>query len=151
MPTTNHPDPNTDFQAALEQQLIRHENLKLKPYFCTSNKLSIGAGRNLEDNGISRSEAMLMLRNDLIATSFGLEKAVPGFLALTPRRRMALIDMAYNLGLAGFLKFRKLLTAIQVGDWQQASAEMLDSKWADQVGKASGQRAHTLATMMREG
>ncbi len=148
MPTTHpQPDPNTDFQAALEHQLIMHEGLKHKAYLCSANKITIGAGRNLEDTGISHSEAMLMLRNDITRVSFSLEKAVPGFLALSPRRRMALIDMTFNMGLAGFLKFHNMLAAIHLGAWEQASAEMLDSAWAVQV----GQRAVTLAAMMREG
>lgn len=52
----------------LEKDLIRDEGLRLKPYHCTAGKLTIGYGRNLDDNGISEEEALSMLRND-IATS----------------------------------------------------------------------------------
>lgn len=37
----------------LEKDLIRDEGLRLKPYRCTADKLTIGVGRNLEDNGIN--------------------------------------------------------------------------------------------------
>ena len=45
----------------IEEQLLLHEGLRLKPYRCTSNKLTIGVGRNLEDKGISKEEAMRLL------------------------------------------------------------------------------------------
>ena len=50
----------------LKEQLIRHEGLRLKPYRCTANKLTIGVGRNLDDVGISEDEALILLENDII-------------------------------------------------------------------------------------
>ncbi len=139
-------DPALD-DPALEDQLIRHEGLRLKPYRCTAGKLTIGVGRNLDDNGISKAEAMVLLRNDILLTRLALTRAVPGFLALSAPRRRALIDMCFNLGLPRFLSFKRLLAAIAAGDCQRAADEMLNSKWAEQV----GQRARALAAMMREG
>lgn len=144
-------ETDTDSDRDLELQLIKHEDLRLKPYRCSAGKLSLGVGRNLDDNGISRAEAMMMLRNDITSTRFALEKAVPCFLGLSTQRRRALIDMCFNLGLPRFLQFKQMLAAINVGDFNGAADEMLNSKWAAQVGKEPGQRAHTLATMMREG
>ena len=138
---------DTDFDRELEQQLIKHEDLRLKPYRCTAGRLTLGVGRNLDDNGITKAEAMMMLRNDLTRTRFGLEKVFPGFLGLSRRRRMALIDMCFNLGLPRFLQFKKMLAAVVARDFSLAAEEMLSSAWAKQV----GQRAQTLATMMREG
>ena len=138
---------DTDFDRELELQLIDHEDIKLKPYRCSAGKLTIGVGRNLDDNGITRAEAMMMLRNDLTRTRFGLEKVFPGFLGLSRRRRMALIDMCFNLGLPRFLQFKQMLAAVVACDFKRAAEEMLSSVWAKQV----GQRARTLATMMREG
>ena len=138
---------DTDFDRELEQQLIKHEDLRLKPYRCTAGKLTLGVGRNLDDSGITKAEAMMMLRNDLTRTRLGLEKVFPGFLGLSRRRRMALIDMCFNLGLPRFLQFKKMLAAVVARDCSLAAEEMLSSAWAKQV----GQRARTLATMMREG
>ncbi|MDY0127369.1 MAG: hypothetical protein RBR69_04500 [Candidatus Cloacimonadaceae bacterium] len=41
----------------IKEQLVRHEGLRLKPYRCTAGKLTIGIGRNLNDCGITQSEA----------------------------------------------------------------------------------------------
>ncbi|MCP4280350.1 MAG: lysozyme, partial [Alteromonas sp.] len=33
------------------QLIAQHEGLRLKPYKCTAGKITIGYGRNLDDNG----------------------------------------------------------------------------------------------------
>jgi len=43
------------------EQLIYDEGLRLKPYKCMANKITIGVGRNLEDNPLSPDEVMTML------------------------------------------------------------------------------------------
>ena len=136
-----------DFDRELELQLIAHEDIKLKPYRCSAGKLTIGVGRNLDDNGITKAEAMMMLRSDILDARLRLEKVLPGFLALSLRRRRVLIDMCFNLGLPRLLQFKKMLAAVVARDFNLAADEMLSSAWATQV----GQRAKTLATMMREG
>jgi lysozyme len=49
----------------IKEQLVRHEGLRLKPYRCTAGKLTIGIGRNLDDKGISQTEAYVLLDNDI--------------------------------------------------------------------------------------
>jgi lysozyme len=49
----------------IQEQLVRHEGLRLKPYRCTAGKLTIGIGRNLDDRGISQKEAYAMLERDI--------------------------------------------------------------------------------------
>ena len=46
----------------IEEQLILHEGLRLKPYRDTVGKLTIGVGRNLDDVGITRAEAFFCWR-----------------------------------------------------------------------------------------
>lgn len=45
----------------------------------------------------------------------------------------ALANMAYNLGVGGVSKFKKMLAALQAGDRELAATEALDSRWAIQV------------------
>lgn len=42
-------------------QLIVDEGVKLKPYYCTEGKLTVGVGRNLEGNGLSWGEMMALV------------------------------------------------------------------------------------------
>ena len=128
--------------------LIRlHEGLRLKPYRDTVGKLTIGYGRNLDDRGITQRDAETMLRDDVADTRTALITALPWFAELYGAREAVLIDMAFNLGPAGLLKFGRTLSAVEQGDYETAAVEMLDSKWAGQV----GQRATRLAEMMRTG
>jgi lysozyme len=119
---------------SLTEQLVRHEGLKLTPYFCTANKLTIGVGRNLEANGISKAEAMFMLENDIVKVMNELDDQLPWWKELSTVRQHVLVDMAFNMGTFGLMKFQKTLQAIKEERYADAAAEMLDSKWADQVG-----------------
>ena len=63
------------------------------------------------------------------------------------RRYWALVNMTFNIGITRLVKFRKMWEAIGDDDWEKASLEALDSKWAEQVGN----RAVEIAAMLREG
>jgi len=52
-----------------------------------------------------------------------------------------LINMAFNLGGPRLNKFVKLRTALQQFNYQEAAKEMLDSRWAEQVGNRSSELA----------
>ena len=131
---------------SIEDQLILHEGLRLKPYRCTAGKLTIGVGRNLEDKGISHDEAMMLLRNDIAEVTAQLER-FDWFRALGPVRRKVLIDMAFNLGMGGLLGFQKMIEALERGDYERAADEMVNSRWYGQV----GERGRRLERMMRTG
>ena len=131
----------------LKQQLVKHEGCELIPYKCTAGKLTIGVGRNIEDRGITYNEAMFMLENDLILYTQELEAAFPVVAALDDVRAMTLINMAFNLGISRLSKFQKMWEAIEANDFDAASLEMLDSKWAKDVGN----RAIELSEQMRTG
>jgi lysozyme len=130
----------------MTKQLELHEGIRLKPYYCTSGKLTIGIGRNLEDNGVSKAEATFMLQNDLVRIIEELDDSIPWWRDLSEVRRRVLIDMAFNLGTFGLTKFKNMLAAARDSEFEKAAEEMLDSRWAEQV----GQRANRLANAMRQ-
>jgi lysozyme len=130
----------------LENILIRHEGLKLKPYRCTAGKLTIGVGRNLDDNGITDAEARMMLRYDIEVSRTSLLK-YKWFNNLDPVRQDVVVNMVFNLGLPRFMQFKKTIAFLESEDWENAATEMLNSKWAKQVGK----RALELAAMIVTG
>ena len=120
---------NTD---ELIKQLKRHEGIELKPYKCTSDKLTIGVGRNLEDVGISEAEAEYLLMNDL-SRFMKMANEFDWYAGLNDARKAVIISMLFNLGRGGFNKFLKFKQALAEGDHLTASREMLDSRWAKQV------------------
>jgi lysozyme len=131
----------------LEEQLIRDEALRLKPYKDSVGKLTIGVGRNLDDVGISRDEAMTLLANDIQNARNRIEQEIPWACNLDEVRLAALVNMVFNLGVGGVMQFRKFLAALNVGDYKTASSEMLQSEWAHQVGP----RAQRLALQIETG
>ena len=131
----------------LEAMLLRHEGLRLKPYRDTVDKLTIGVGRNLTDVGITRDEALVLLRGDIARTQAALDAALPWRAALDPVRGRVLVDMAFNLGVARLLGFGVMLAAARAGEWAEAADAMLRSRWAGQVGR----RAQELAVEMHTG
>lgn len=131
----------------LIQQLRRHEGERLKPYRCSSGKLTIGVGRNLDDRGITAAESAYLLNNDIDRIWVEVESRMPWIRQLNEARQRVLLDMAFNLGIDGLMKFRNTLATIRAGDYQKAGVMMLDSLWAKQVGN----RAQRLAVMMQTG
>lgn len=151
-PVSAAPSPSTPRgpvidRDAMIRQLRLHEGERLKPYRCTAGKLTIGVGRNLEDRGITAEESAYLLGNDISGFYAALLRELPWVAQLDDVRQRVLLDMAFNLGIAGLLGFRNTLATIKAGDYEKAGPMMLQSKWAEQVGK----RAERLSTMMVTG
>ena len=117
--------------------------LILKPYKCSANRLTIGYGRNLDDIGITKDEAEMMLTNDTDRCLSALS-AIFGdnFLyKLSHQRKVVLVDMMYNLGKTRFLTFKKMIQAVKDKDFNEASVQLLDSKYARQLPERSERNA----------
>lgn len=132
---------------SLEDQLIDHEGLELKPYHCTADKLTIGVGRNIQDRGITEDEARYLLKNDIKIVEDELLTRQPVVAGLDSVRQRVLVDMGFNLGLPILMKFQNMWAAIEDEDYHEAARQMMDSRWAKQVGR----RAERLAQAMSSG
>lgn len=130
----------------LKSQLQRHEGLRLKPYKDSVGVLTVGYGRNLEEIEITEIQANEWLLDDVFSAEEELEAAYPWVNNLSEKRQRVLVNMSFNLGLTKLMKFKKMWAALEKGDMNDAAEEMLNSKWANQVGK----RAEELAKMMRD-
>lgn len=128
----------------LLKQLTIDEGLRLKPYHDTMGKLTIGIGRNLDDDGISTPEAMFLCENDIDVIETQMENTFTWWAALSDDRQQVIANMVFNMGLDGFKKFTHLIAALGTGDYQAAAAEMRKSEWAREVGP----RATRLSTRM---
>ena len=131
----------------LEREVASDEGFVPIPYRCTSGKLSIGYGTNIQD-GITREEALLLMRHRLGKVIAALESRLPFWPRLTDERRRVVANMGYQLGIAGLMGFTRMLAALERGDYEAASREMLGSKWARLDTPA---RAGRLAERMRLG
>lgn len=116
-----------------------------KPYKCTAGALTIGYGLNL-DAGIDEELAEIILVHQVHKLTYSLW-ANDWFADLNPARQDVIVNMAFNIGLTGVMKFRKMIDALKGGFFELAAKEMLNSKWAKQVGN----RAIELSNQMKSG
>lgn len=119
------------------------------PYRCSSNRLTIGYGHNLDEHGIDEETANYLLHEDVAGVLTDLINADKMDLMdeIGMPRSNVLVEMGFNMGVPNLLKFKRMWGALAIHDYARASDEMLDSKWANQV----GERAITLAHQMKTG
>lgn len=142
------------------RRLAFHEGCVLKPYRCSAGKLTIGVGRNLEDNplspeekkacgniyqGITKNAAYMLLRNDVRNSEEFLRKNIPFYLKLDVERQYALLDMAFQMN-KKLLKFKKMLKAMEEKKFKLAEKECLDSNYHIQTKSRCERIAHLIGT-----
>jgi lysozyme len=136
------------------EMIKRHEGTgpmehgRFMPYKDTMGLTTIGWGRCIERIGISKEEAEIMITNDIAERMAQLRHGFLWFDDLDSVRQDVLIDMCYQLGFAGLLKFVMTLKHIEKKEYDLAADCMVDSKWAR---NDSPNRAKELAEMMRTG
>lgn len=129
----------------LEEDLKRDEGFRSHPYIDSVGKSTIGYGRNLDDVGISQSEAELLLRKDMGIAFEETREVYPWIKEAPLDVQRGLYNMAFNMGQARLSGFVKMLAALEAKNYSLAAEEALDSKWAEQVGA----RATRIAELFR--
>ena len=94
---------------------------------------TIGTGRCLTNrNGISKDEADYLRNNDVNGKLAQLDQR-PWFAAMPPDRQRAIVNMAFQMGVAGVQTFGEMIAAIEAGDWTKAADAAMASRWARQA------------------
>ena len=132
--------------AALKEMLIVHEGMRQEIYYDTVGVPTIAVGRNLQDVGVSYDEALYLLDNDVKRVLADLDRSLPWWRTLSDNRQLVLANLCFNLGIVRLLLFKKALAAMQAGEFDLAAAELLNSKWAGQVGSRATTLAGIIAT-----
>ena len=131
-------------------QLRRHEGEVLNAYQDHLGFWTIGVGRLIDKRkggGISKEESEMLLSNDVNKVVSELNTRLPWFNNLSDPRKAVLINMGFQLGIAGLMGFSKTLSLIENGRYAEAADQMLLSKWATQTPK----RAVEMSEQMRTG
>ena len=135
------------FSPQLKSLIEGHEARRKFPYRCSSDKLSIGVGRNLDDRGLTDEEIDFLFENDIEIAVSDCERLFTNWDSHNQARQYAMIDFLFNLGFSRAKGFTKMISAFNRGEYTHAAEELLDSRYARQV----GERARTLASMIRNG
>ena len=117
--------------SSLISQMIAHEGLSLMPYL-DADGISIGYGTHLP---LTEAEAHILLVHRLSIIKAKLSK-YSWFTRLSHNRQHVNIDMSYNLGINGLLRFKTMIWCLkQPKPYYHAAANALkDSLWYRQVG-----------------
>jgi lysozyme len=99
------------------------------------------------EHGITEADARYLALNDIKIVENELCKVHKCVEDLDAVRQLVLMDMAYNMGVPRLCKFKKMWSAVEEQKYDIASMEMMDSRWARQVGR----RAVILSEAMRTG
>jgi lysozyme len=135
---------------ALEQELERDEAFVPHAYQDHLGFWTIGFGRLIDQRrsgGISRAEGLILLSNDITGRETVLDAAVPWWRQLSDGRQRALLNMAYQLGANGLLKFVATLDHLQGGRYAAAAESASRSLWA----KQTPERAARVIAQLRDG
>lgn len=131
----------------LMKDIMIDEGLRLKPYLCSEGKLTIGYGRNIQQTGITKEEALYLLDNDLDRVEQELDRSFVWWRTMSDKRQRALANMCFNLGLKKLLGFKNMLAAMERKDFETAANEAVDSDWYKQV----KDRSPRIVEMIRKG
>ncbi len=134
----------------LRADLIRDEGMILHAYQDHLGYWTIGVGRLIDKakgGGITEQEAHYLLDNDIARVSRAINERLPWFRLQPENIRRACLNMAFQLGVDGFLAFKQTLAALEAGDYQAAAERALQSKWARQTPA----RAERVAALIRDG
>ena len=128
----------------LIQELILDEGYKYETYEDHLGFLTLGVGHLVLDTDpeinkpvgtpVSEERVLECLNNDIETVCNELNRNMPWWKELSDEKMRVLANMCFNLGITRLLKFRKFLAALESGDFETAGEEMMDSKWATQVG-----------------
>lgn len=131
----------------LAKDVAHAEGYRSKAYRDSVGVWTIGYGCNLQELEIDEPLAARWLAKKLAEAERELER-FGWYAGLTAVRQRACIELVYNLGLPRFLSFVEMIQALREKAYTVAAAELLDSKWARQVGPT---RSRRLAEMIRNG
>ena len=129
----------------LIEELIMDEGYKTETYEDHLGFLTLGVGhlvlsadpeiKQPVGTPVAEERIKECLNNDIDTVCEELDRNMSWWRGLDGVRQRVLANMCFNLGYPRLSKFVKFIDAMQKGDWKKASEEMMDSKWATQVGR----------------
>ena len=135
----------------LKARIKEHEGFVPKIYKDQLGFKTIGFGHLVlptdkfkEDVTYKKKDLEEVFDSDFNIAKSNANQLIEG-LPLHHQAKCVIIEMVFQLGIGGVSKFKKMWKALKQNDYQIASEEMLDSKWAKQTPK----RAEELSGVMK--
>ena len=130
-----------DFKALIERIGV-NEGFRKKPYQCSEGVWTIGHGLTW----LTEEESLHILAGRISQLHLKLLDSPDWYKDLPPEIQGVIIEMCFQMGVSGTLKFKKAIAHMKEKEWQLAAHEMLDSRWH----KQTPQRSERVANIVRE-
>ena len=135
----------------LKERIKKHEGFVNKIYKDSLGFATIGYGHLvldtdpfIEGQSYPKEHLEKVFDGDFNIAKDNANKLI-GDISLNHQAKCVIIEMVFQLGIGGVSKFKNMWKALGEGDYQTASEEMLDSRWAKQTPK----RAESLSATMK--
>lgn len=135
------------------------EGFEPNEYRCTAKKLTQGYGRNLEAHPLSDEEKAELNEDGSVSKEVAEKWALKElkeceaklcqniiYNSQSPIRKAVLLDMCFNIGYAGLMKFKKMWFALGNKEYPEASRQAKDSAWYTQVGNRGKRNVEIIAS-----
>lgn len=96
---------------------------------------TVGYGFTIRDLRLPEGVSSTLLRILVLNLAINIHSRFTWFSHMPSHVQSVIIEMCYQMGIPGFSRFKKTIKYLKSRQWKEASAEMLDSKWAKQTPK----------------
>jgi GH24 family phage-related lysozyme (muramidase) len=140
--------------ARLHQEIIDHEGgILLKPYKCTANQWTIGAGHLIKEremnefrDGITYETGLKLFLIDYTIAKRDMQTFLKPCGDMPDIVQEVCLEMAFQIGLPKLQKFVKFKQALTDENWSEAILQMEQSRWYNQTPN----RARSLMDKMKK-
>ena len=139
---------------ALREQLKVDEGVKYEIYKDHLGYPTFGIGHLIteddpehgEPDGTEISEDRV---NEIFESDVAkfVSEAFPDLDELPDVAQQVIVNMAFNMGRPRLSKFKNFIAGVNDRDWTRAAEEMMDSRWADQVGARATRLRNLILTL----
>jgi len=137
----------------IKELLLYEEGFRKKPYLCSEGYPTIGIGTKIGPKfapiemyqfEVTERIAKAFLDDELEIIREKLNKH-EWYNCLDSDRQAVIMSMAYQMGYNGLMKFKKMILALELGHWNEASYQALDSRWAKQTPERAKRHANVIS------
>ena len=137
---------STVVRETLVEDIKKEEGYRSSVYLDTLDKPTIGYGFLIDTLELQEDICELILMRKLEKLIKSIKFNFKWFDDMPDKVQDVIINMCYQLGVSGVSKFKKTIQFIKNKQWDRASVEMLDSKWAREQ---TPQRAKRLSEIVK--
>jgi lysozyme len=124
----------------LRQELVADEGVRFKLYRCPAGFITGGIGWNFDANGIPPEVVEVLYQISTRRAEADLDRIDPGWREHPDAVQRAMINLVFNMGPAGWAKFKNTRAALARKDYAAAALGLSRSLWAKQVQPSRVQR-----------